>query len=272
MIQAEKLAKTIENELNANKHTVAFKKHFKIYANVGDYNESFNVINKENTQEINGVIKANNGEYTQVKDVNNLFITYTFECAIQQEFVDELQLILSDWCESLIGETFSDDEWTYLISPSPIYTGLAVDTTALGSTIPLTMNLSFQMVQKGIISNQEKWQINGYDVNVIYNNVSSMRTTKSSTTLNQNETKVINQFTTQSITMTIPFVANEICIKLINDILQGNKDEIYTITMSDGITAGISGEFLMTQGQKTAENGKIISIQCAFQTADTLIL
>lgn len=272
MIQAEKLAKAIEEELNNNIHTKAFNKHFKIFANVGDYQETFDKINGISQQQINGVIRQASGEYTSVKDVNNVFINFTFECAIQQEFVDELQVILSSYAESLIGNTFNDGEWTYLITPTPLTTGVAMNTCALGSTIPISMTLSVQQILKGIIQNQEKWKINGKDINVLSNQVSSARTTKSSIKVGESETKIINQYNTQSITLTIPFVNNDICKELVNDILGGNKDKVYSISMEDGITNGLSGNYVMTMGQRSAESGRIVSIQCVFQYADELIV
>lgn len=267
MIQTEFLANTIEKELNENVHTLSFKKHFKVHSNVGEYNDYFSQRNGIDLQEINCILKQASGEYTALKDVNNVFVNYTFECAIQQEFCDELILILSDWSEQIKGQVYSDDEWTYLITPTPINVGMAQDTCALGSTIPMTISLAIQMIQKGLISNVVKWYIDGEEIPHIRAQFNSLRTSDTLPLLNEQNTTSLNIYNTKTIILNLPYINNAICKKIANNILKNDINEQFVVERKDGIADNIKLTMILTQGAIIEENEKIVALSCTLNEA-----
>lgn len=267
MIQNEFLAKTIEMELNENPHTKHFNKHFKVHSNVGDFTEYFTRRNDVDLQEINCVLKQSSGEYTALKDVNNVFVNYTFECAIQQDFSDELILILSSWSEQIKGQVYSDNEWTYLITPTPINVGTAMDTCALGSTIPMTISLAIQMIQKGLISNVVKWYIDGEEIPHIRAQFNSLRTSDTLPLLNNQNTTSQNIYNTKTIILNLPYINNAICKKIANNILKNDINEQFIVERKDGIADNIKLTMIITQGAIIEENEKIVALSCTLNEA-----
>lgn len=271
MITLKQYAKIIENQLNENAHAKAFKFQFKVWADVGDYQNAFN--NQVDYSLINCVLRETSGNYTPVKVAKTKFAPMVFEAAIGQEQEANLRVVLEDWAANQLGVIYSAYDITYMVTPGAIVPGTAVNTCDLGSTIPLSMTIELQSTEMGLIANEMVWTISVGDivkaeVEVLNFEIGSARTQQTADYINESKTASSNQMATKSIMLRIPIAKTEICKKLFNDILADNKDEVYTIEETDGWSSGINDKFIMASGQLLGDTTKIVALQCTFLKSD----
>ena len=255
----------IQEQLNGDKNSIAFNLKFKIHADIGDFQENF----KEQEKDIiNAVLVESTGDYTPVKEVSSKFNTLTLNLAVAQSHVDELKVILESWSKKQLGIIYKylddEEETTYILTPGAPVTGTAFNTCDIGSTVPISLSIEVQQTTLGLIGNETKWQINSKDVNVLRFNIVSTRVQQTAELTNQDETKSANQMATLTIQLVVPVAKTDICKSLYNDIIANNKDEIYSITMTDDWSNGISGSFILSSGDITAEATKIQSMTLNF--------
>ena len=213
---------------------------------------------------INGVLRSSAGTYTPVKHINNVLTELVLELAVPQEFVHEIEQTLSSWSESVIGEVYEMGNWNLLITPQPVTPGTAKIDTPLGEFIPLYVSLSIQMIENGVISNAVSWQINGQDVDISNGTINFNRTPDSMPLVNQGVSKTTNAYVVESIAIVLAYKTTEIIRKLMNDLINNRKDEVYTITRNDGFADNYTGDFIMTKGDINEESGKIVSLSLSF--------
>lgn len=271
MITLKQYAKIIENQLNENAHAKAFKFQFKVWADVGDYQNAFN--NQVDYSLINCVLRETSGNYTPVKVAKTKFAPMVFEAAIGQEQEANLRVVLEDWAANQLGVIYSAYDITYMVTPGAIVPGTAVNTCELGSTIPLSMTIELQSTELGLIANEMVWTISVGDivkaeVEVLNFEIGSARTQQTADYINKDKTSSSNQMATKSIMLRIPIAKTEICKKLFNDILADNKDEVYTIEETDGWSSGINDKFIIASGQLIGDTTKIVALQCTFLKSD----
>ena len=273
MITLKELASLIEQQLNENAHTKAFNLQFKVWADVGDYQEAFN--KQTDPKLINAVLRETTGDYTPVMAVKSKLTTLAFELAVNQYDVDNVKIILGKWTLEQIGYMYTEDDTSYIVTPGAIVTGTAVNTCDLGSTVPLSLTVEVQEAENGLISNEMEWTIKKADsqdeptpVYPLRGQIISARTQQTSPYTNESETVSTNQMATGSLSLTIPVAKNNTCKSLFNDIIKNNKDEVYTITMADGWSDGISENYIMANGTITFEAGKVVAMECVFQKND----
>lgn len=255
----------IEQQLNGDKNSIAFKLKFKIHADIGDFQANF----KEQDQDtINAVLIETTGDYTPVKEVSTKSTTLRLDLAVAQRHVNELKIILESWSQKQLGLIYKyiddDGETTYIITPGAPVTGTAFNTCDIGSTLPISLTMEVQQTTLGLIGNETKWQINQKDVNVLRFGVSSARTQQTASKTDEDETKSTNQMSTLSIQLVVPVAKTDICKSLYNDIIGGNKDEVYTIVMTDGWSNGINDGFILSGGDISAEATKIQAMTLNF--------
>lgn len=273
MMTIQDLATLIEKQLNENAHTKAFHLQFKIWADVGDYQEAYE--KQTDPKLINSVLRETTGDYTPVKAVKSKLTTLAFELAVNQADVDNVKLILGKWTLEQIGFMYTVDDISYIIQPGAIVTGTADITCDLGSTVPLSLTVEVQETEQGLISNEMEWTIkladSQDDAEAVYplsGQIISERTQQTSPYTNESQTVSTNQMATGSIALKIPVAKNNICKSLIDGILTNAKDVVYTITMADGWSAGLSDDYILAHGDITFETGKIVAISCTFLKND----
>ena len=285
MITIREYADIIEEQLNENAHAKAFHFQFKVWADIGDFQEAFR--NQTDTKLINCILRETTGDYTPIKVAKTKFTSLVFELAVNQYDVDNVKIVLTDWSQYQLGVAYRTDDNTYIVTPAAIGTGTAVNTCDLGSTVPLTMAIELQETALGLISNETKWtmasgDITETEIDVLRAIIVSQRTQQSQTYMNDDETVSTNQMATISVQLTIPVVKNSICKKLYNDILRNKKDELYTIQLDDGWSDGFfAGEevggvvypaeniFILSSGEIIQESTKVVAIQCTFLKSDS---
>ena len=255
----------IQEQLNGDKNTIAFKLKFKIHADIGDFQANFKEQDKDT---INAVLIESTGDYTPVKEVSSKFNTLRLDLAVAQAHVDELKIILESWSKKQLGLIYKylddEEETTYIITPGAPATGTAFNTCDLGSTLPISLTIEIQQTTLGLIGNEATWQINTKDVNVLRFNITSARTQQTASKTDEDETKSTNQMSTLSVQLVVPVAKTDICKSLYNDILTGNKDEVYTIAMTDNWSSGISDGFVLANGDIVAESTKIQAMTLTF--------
>lgn len=264
----------IQEQLNGDKNSIAFKLKFKIHADIGDFQANF----KEQDQDtINAVLIETTGDYTPVKEVSTKSTTLRLDLAVAQRHVDELKIILESWSKKQLGLAYKyiDDngETTYIITPGAPVTGTAFNTCDIGSTLPISLTMEVQQTVLGLITNEMAWEISVGDIKnaaieVLNFEIGSARTQQTANYINESATASSNQMVTKSITLRIAAAKTDICKKLFDDILTDNKDEIYNIKESDGWSNGIDDDFIMANGQLIGDTTKIVALQCTFLKSD----
>ena len=267
MQQITALAKSIEQELNDNLNANAFGLKFKIHANVGNYKKA--TLNADGTRQkyINGVLRGSAGNYMPVKGLNNLFATLMLEFAVPQDKTNEVEIVLNSWTESVLGEVFNLDGWNLLITPQPATPGLAQDTSPIGSTVPFLVALNIQLIKDGLISNIVEWKINGNAVQ--FENVGGTwdRTPDIKPKANKGTCIADNQYENETIVCVLAYSYNATVQKIMNDIINHNIDEVYTISRSDGFADDLEQDFVLTNAQLNEQSGKIVSLTLTFNPA-----
>ena len=264
-------AKIIESQLNENAHARAFHLTFKVWADIGDFQEAFK--NQTEKTLINCVLRETTGVYTPIKEAKTKFINLAFEIAVNQAKVDEAKVVLQDWSTAQLGVIWQANDFTYMITPGAITTGTAFNTCDVGSTLPLTITIELQETELGLISNEMAWSIatgelQAANVEVLNGQIISQRTQQSQNYMNASETVSINQLTTLTIQLLIPVAKNDICKAIMDSILSNSKDDTYTISMVDEWSAGISGDFILSSGELRFESGKVVAMNCTFLKKD----
>ena len=272
MITISQYAEIIENQLNENAHAQAFHLTFKVWADIGDFQEAFK--NQTNKTLINCVLRETTGDYTPIKEAKTKFINLAFDIAVNQAKVDEAKVVLQDWSTKQLGVIWQANDFTYMVTPGAISTGTAFNTCEIGSTLPLTITIELQETELGLISNEMVWTIATGDITattieVLNGQIVSQRTQQTQNYMNSSETVSINQLTTLSVQLVIPVAKNNICKAIMDSILSNSKDDTYTIAMSDGWSAGISGDFILSSGELRFESGKVVAMSCNFLKKDT---
>lgn len=261
----EFIREMIQEQLNGDKNSLAFKLKFKIHADLGEFQENFK---KQEEDTINAVLLESTGDYTPVKEVSSKFNNLRLDIAVAQEHVEEVKIILESWTKKQLGVIykFLDDaeETTYVVTPGAPTTGTAFNTCDIGSMLPLSVAIEIQQTILGLIANEATWKINTYDINVLRFTCVSARTQQTGTPTNENETKSTNQMSTATLELVVPVAKNTVCKDLYNDILNGAKDNVYTIVMADGWSDGINDDFILANGVITGESTKIQSMTLTF--------
>lgn len=254
----------IENQLNANANAKAFSLSFKIFNEVGDFEEQMK--NGMDSDLIYGVLVETSGDFTPVKEISSKFMSLRLDFAVKQENVGNFKIVLDDWSEMQLGIMYRDEESnkTYILTPSAPSTGTAFNTSDLGSAVPISVVLEVQATSNGLIGNESVWKINNSVVNVLRFKILSTRTQQTFESTNQDETKSANQMATQSFMLVIPVAKTDICKKLYNDIINNNKDEIYSIKMEDGFSDGIDADYILSSGEIDGESTKVGAMTCTF--------
>lgn len=271
MITIEQYAQIIENQLNANIHAKSFNFEFKVFADVGEYQQAFE--NQKDYSLINCVLRETTGNYTPLKTAKTKYTSLVFEVAVKQDAVPDMKLVLKDWSQAQLGVIYEAEGYTYIVTPSPCATGTAVNTCDLGSTVPLTMPIELQETELGLIANEMVWtiatdDIEAAEVEVLNFEIGSARTQQTANYMNKGETVSSNQMATKSLMLRIPIVKNTICKALFDAILDNDKDVVYTITETDGWSKGINDKFIMANGQLIGDTTKIVALQCTFLKSD----
>lgn len=255
----------IEQQLNGDKNSIAFKLKFKIHADIGDFQANFQ---KQDKDTINAVLIESTGDYTPVKEVSSKFNNLRLDLAVAQSHVKEVKIILDSWSKKQLGLIYKylddEEETTYILTPGAPTTGTAFNTCDIGSTLPLSLAIEIQQTVLGLIGNESKWKINNKEVNTLRFNIVSARTQETASETDEEETRSANQMSTLTIQLVVPVAKTDICKDLYNDIIQSNKDEIYSIEMEDDWSNGISGDFILSNGSIEAEATKIQAMTLNF--------
>lgn len=269
MIQIEQLAQMLQDELDGNIHAAAGGLKFKVHPTMGNYKNAVKKLNGTTQKYINAVLRQTSGEYTPIKDINNLTANLTLELAVPQEKVDQVELILSTWSEAVIGEIYNLGDWVLLITPTPATAGQVKNATPIGSMISELVVLNIQFIKDGLIGNAVDWTINGSPIKVLNAVLSSSRTPDVIPDVNTGTCKANNQYENTTIAITFAYSFTTATQTLVNDLINKNKDAIYTITRNDGFANSFEEDCICTKIDLTEEAGKIVSISCAFAKADT---
>ena len=259
----EFLKDIIEEQFNNDVNTQTFGFTFKLFAEIGDYEDAYK---HQDLLKINGIMIETSGDYTPVKEVSSKFSNIRMQFAVAQENVDKFKIILESWSKKQLGIVYTEESTgdTYILTPGAPTTGTAFNTCELGSTVPIDLVLAVQQTTLGLIGNEATWKINENEVNVLRFQIISARTQQTSSKTNEDETSSANQLATMTIMLVVPVAKTTICKDLYNDILNNNKDAVYSIEMSDNWSDGIDADFVLANGEISAESTKIQAMTLTF--------
>lgn len=270
MVQLSTLAKSIEDELNGQLNSTSMGISFKIHSTIGNYKKAITKTNGQKQVFVNGILRATTGTYTPVKELNNVDASLMLEFAVQQERVEDVQLILSTWTESVLGEVYNMGNWAVLITPQTTIPGVAKNATPVGSMVPLMLMLDIQLIQNGLVSNSVEWKINGVEINPTNVVVSNSRTPETNARPNLAVTQTNNQYDNETIVMTLPVSYTTAIQDLLNDIRAHSIDAVYRITRKDNFSDNLDGLYVLANSELNEESGKIVAITLTFVPADLI--
>lgn len=271
MVQISALAKTIENELNGSLNAVALGVAFKIHSTLGNYTKAIKKTSGAKQVFVNGILRATNGEYTPVKALNNLDISLVLELAVQQARVEDVQLILSNWTEGVLGNVYDMGTCAVLITPQTTIAGVAKDASPIGSMVPLMLSLDVQLIENGLISNSVQWSINGHVVHPTSVATTNNRTPDTNPRANLGMTRSINQYDNETIVMTLPISFGAIIQTLLNDVRAHNIDATYQIIRDDGFSTNLNELYILGNAELAEEGSKIVAMTLTFVPADMAV-
>ena len=255
MITTKQLATFIQNKLNEFPITVNGRKYqFLIHSDEGEYDDAIDGNQKElPTNLLNGVLIEQNSTPIPLAGLNSVLLMQTLEVLIpvntaqwllrigkRSGGIDYAMKVLKNFAQACAGLTGSatDEEgktFSYALSVSTPSVGAENVYGEIGRAVPVTMQVSWQFIENGVLANDVTITLDGTPVVLMDGAIARTRTGDSSNVDGSNEMKTV--ITQQGLTFTviIPYKRGDVSATLMQDMLDANLEKTYELAYQDPI-------------------------------------
>lgn len=267
MITVEQMASVIATRINS----LTADYTFNVMGTEGEYSRSTTV------PKINAVAVELPSQIAPVQGFNAYYCTLDVRMPVKTQYQAGVNAILHDAVNSfrgVVSQMTDAGNMTYAcVTNCSMPSAGGVEITGLGETVTFSFSVYFQFVESGVLSNNCVYKLNGYTLTEIDGATARVRIEQADNVINSQEIQsIIGQQLLQH-NFTIPYLNNDLCKQLVNDIMQGNLDKTYTLEYSDGITylsaAPLSIQVVLKNGTMSRQAGKVVTLQLQFVIANS---
>lgn len=254
MITTEKLAIMLTNKLNEYPLTLNGRGYsFFIHSNEGEYNGEINGSQKQlPTNVINGVLLEQSSTPVPLAGLNSILLMQSLEVLIPVNMtarrllgkrsggIDYAMRALNAFVQSCAGltGTISDEDgksFSYALSVSTPMVGSEDYYGEVGKAVPVTLQVSWQFIENGVLANDVRITLNGTPVVLMDGAIVRTRTGDVSNVDGSEEMQTA--ITQQGLTFTLilPYKSGDISQILMQDMLTGKLKKTYTLSYSDKV-------------------------------------
>ena len=271
MIELKQLAKAIENSLN----TITQTKIFKIYADLGDFQEYSREVN-DYKKYVNGVLESLAPSILPIKSLQAITQTIRLSLILDAEMlgkdedgnyieVEQARSILEQFMASNNGVPSAlVDTLGVTFEITPAYSGVTVGEVALlspiGKCLPIYLDGTYTIIESGVNSNGVTFSLNGKPMFAQAYTMTRLRTAEANTFSDKETAQTVIQTNGLSIDIRTPFLSNEIGALIEDDILDGGNNKAQWLQYKRG---GKERNYIVTFGTNTGsgEMSKNIGLQ-----------
>ena len=281
MINDSILAEKLTTMLNAAATAVSAPFQFQIYSNIGDYDAAMEAQYKtmRPTPLINGTLIATSSQIVPLQSVKSYTMTSMLEfvAAVDDPQGTGIETIMSAiryFVESNAGlaESIQDAEgnsYASVFAPQLPQVGQAQQNIGFWY-IPVTLFLSWQFIEGGVISNEIGITVNGQNLVLLDGGV--VRTRIVETYSPVGDEGLLNVVAQQGLILkiTTPYlnIANAVSLALVQDLWGGSLAQSYSVEYNDG-TVTQSVEMVATEIAENWSSGTVVSVTATLVPADT---
>lgn len=264
MVTDADLAKKITDMLNAAATAVSAPFKFQIYPNMGDFQAAIESPTRSElpTPIINGTLTCTSSQIVPLQNVKSYTVTQLLNIVAPsspkcpQEGIEEVMAAIRYFVEANAGlaQSIKDEDGnTYASVFAPQLPSVGQLSQDIGFWyIPVTLFLSWQFIEGGVISNEIGLTINGTPAIITSGAAKRTRiaqtaprgtnaeTGTTSTDSEEMETVIGQQGLT--IQAVVPYTTDGVGATLVADLFLGTLDTTYTVEYSDGVVKTAAGE------------------------------
>lgn len=287
MITTEKLAGMLTDKLNEYPLTLNGRGYsFFIHSNEGEYSGEINGTQKQlPTNVINGVLIEQSSTPVPLAGLNSILLMQSLEVLIPVNMVarrllgkrsggiDYAMKVLNAFvqaCAGLTGTEQDDDgkSFSYALSVSTPMVGTEDYYGEVGKAVPVSMQVSCQITENGVLSNQIKVSVDGMEV--LYVEGGFERNRIAETFNAENSEELQSTITQQGLMMRVvtPYIKGGLGQTLIEDMLSGKLNRVYTVIYSDGVITDKTLKMVATGIQQGVQAGMTVSVTATFALAE----
>lgn len=252
MITTEKLAAMLTDKLNEYPHTINGREYsFFIHSNEGEYIAEIDGSQKRlPTNVLNGVLIEQSSTPVPLAGLNSILLMQSLTVVIPINMsarrligkrsggIDYAMKALNAFVQSCAGltGTISDDDgksFSYALSVSTPMVGTEDYYGEIGKAVPVTMQVSWQFIENGVLANDVTITLDGTPVVLMDGAIVRTRTGDVSNVDGSEEmqTAITQQGLTFRIVM--PLKRGDVSSMLKRDMLTGNLGKTYTLVYDD---------------------------------------
>ena len=265
MITTKELTAFIESKLNEFSVSVNGRNYqFLIHSDEGEFIDAIDGNQKQlPTNLLNGVLIEQSSTPIPLAGLNSVLLMQTLEVIIpvnnaqwrimrgkRSGGIDYAMSALNNFVEACAGltgsltEKLTDEEentgkkgktFSYALSVSTPSVGAENVYGEVGRAVPVTMQVSWQFIENGVLANDVTITLNGTPVVLMDGAIARTRTGDSSNVDGSNEMKTV--ITQQGLTFTviIPYKRGDVSATLMQDMLDANLEKTYELAYQDPI-------------------------------------
>lgn len=286
MITTEKLAVMLTDKLNEYPISLNGREYsFFIHSNEGEYSGEVDGSQKQlPTNVINGVLIEQSSTPVPLAGLNSILLMQSMEVLIPVNMaarrllgrrsggIDYAMQALNAFVQACAGLTGTeqDDEgksFSYALSVSTPMVGTEDYYGEVGKAVPVSMQVSCQITENGVLSNQIKVSVDGMEV--LYVEGGFERNRIAETFNAENSEELQSTITQQGLMMRVvtPYIKGGLGQTLIEDMLSGNLNRVYTVIYSDGVVTDKTLKMVATGIQQGVQAGMTVSVTATFALA-----
>lgn len=254
MVTDADLAKKITDMLNAAATAVSAPFKFQIYPNMGDFQAAIESPTRSElpTPIINGTLTCISSQIAPLQNVKSYTVTQLLNIVAPsspkcpQEGIEEVMAAIRYFVEANAGlaQSIKDEDGnTYASVFAPQLPSVGQLSQDIGFWyIPVTLFLSWQFIEGGVISNEIGLTINGTPV--IITSGAAKRTRIADTSPREGSEEMTTVIGQQGLTIqaVVPYTTDGVGATLVADLFLGTLDTTYTVEYSDGVVKTAAGE------------------------------
>lgn len=278
------LINQLEESLNDNDYNLTFK----LWSNLGDYQESIRIGNQQ-VNFVNAIVQALPAILLPIPNVKMVRVTFQITFAInidmseknedgQYELPIKVRQALQEVAQSQQAIiTYAElEETTYQILPLftlPSSTeSVTMTSDDTGEVLPMTMSIEYIITENIANANSYKLKINGHDINFEQLIFTKQRTANQYTYKGNSNTKTNVIQGAVGIDVTMPQFLDESSDLILNDIFSEENNQSYYVEITYPISSGnITKQYIMTSGTGQLTAVKTSNVGINFSLAEKRI-
>lgn len=261
MIELKIIANHLEDDLNAI--MVGSVTKFVIHDNWGNYEKlQKKLLVKDYT--CYGVLLPSSSNITPVDGLDAFYLNYVVRMTCKVEVIDSVISVINAYIAANVGVSGVLDKYTYVVNfdvPEIISRDVVGN---IGDSAEIMFSMSYQFIKGGKLSNMTVLSINGASMTLLSTSLTRSRIGETENLLS-NTVEMQTVITQQGLTisMTVPYLNNDVVEQLARDIAGGALDTTYMLSYKDG-NIDKTWRVVLKDGDISVEPQKIQLIAVSF--------